>query len=322
MSRLPPHIVTDDESGIRLDRWFKRHFPTQSHGQLQKMLRTGQIRIGGRRVQASTRIQAGQDVRVPPQVIEPPRAQIAKLASRVSNDLKKMILFEDDDVIALNKPARLAVQGGTGLKENLDDMLKNLAQPGHGKPKLVHRLDRDTSGVILVARNAFAATRLAESFRNRTTQKIYWAVTLGVPKPAQGRIEAPLAKKGELMTIAEDRDDNVKTAITVYHNMETAKGTAAFVALWPKTGRTHQLRVHLSWIGTPILGDRLYGGLCETAFPSNALGQGLHLHARRLIIPHPRRGIIDIVAPLGAELRKTWRWFGFDERLDADFSDT
>jgi 23S rRNA pseudouridine955/2504/2580 synthase len=321
MTKLHTHIVTDDEVGIRLDRWFRRHFAAVTHGQLQRLLRTGQVRVGGKRTDASTRLVAGQEIRVPPQVIAPPKAHVEKELSRTFVQLKKLILYEDDDVIVLNKPARLAVQGGTGLKENLDEMLATLARAGQNKPKLVHRLDRDTSGVLLVARTAYAAAKLAESFRDRATQKIYWGVTLDVPQPKRGRIEAALLKQGEIMVVDKEGHEEAKSAITVYQVIESAKRQAAFVAMWPITGRTHQLRVHMAYIGTPLLGDRHYGGDRHSALPADELGKGLHLHARRLIIPHPRRGMIDVVAPLGFEMRKTWKWFGFDENAEVDFSD-
>ncbi|MGE3623186.1 MAG: RluA family pseudouridine synthase [Bdellovibrionales bacterium] len=321
---LKTQNVTSDESGIRLDRWFRRHFPGVSHGQLQKLLRTGQVRVDGKRAEANTRLEEGQNIRVPPQATNaPPKEALAKRSARVTQELKKLILFEDDDVIAINKPPGLAVQGGTGLKENLDDMLGNLAGQGKSKPKLVHRLDRDTTGVLLLARNALAATRLTEAFRQRTTQKIYWAVTAGVPKPAKGKITAPLIKHGEIMKVAEDEaeEEEAKSATTIYQIVESAKKLAAFVALWPVTGRTHQLRVHMTYVGTPIIGDRLYGDEKATALPVDEIGKGLHLHARRLVLPHPRRGTLDVVAPLPPEMRKTWGWFGFDPQADPDFSD-
>ena len=337
MSKLQMYKVEDDEAGIRLDRWFKRHFPSLSHGQLEKMLRTGQIRVAGKRIESATRLEAGQDIRVPPQAIEMPKTEIAKKSARDANDIKKMILFEDEDVLVLNKPAGFAVQGGTGLINSIDHMLASLADEKHGKPKLVHRLDRDTSGVLLVARTTFAAMRLSESFRNRETQKIYWGVTLGVPKPERGRIEAALVKRGETMIIAGKKDmeqsrlreaqssrdgtTTAKNAVTVYQNMERAEYQAAFVAMWPVTGRTHQLRAHMAHIGTPLLGDRLYGMPTPEGFPSQDIGKGLHLHARKLIIPHPRHGVINVTAPLGVEMRKTWKWFGFNPTADADFSD-
>ena len=321
---LQTHQITPDEAGIRLDRWFKRHFATVTHGQLQKLLRTGQVRVDGKRAEANTRLEAGQSIRVPPQAaLAPPKEVLEKRSAREAQELKKLVIYEDDDVIAINKPPGLAVQGGTGLKENLDDMLAGLARQGQSKPKLVHRLDRDTSGVLVLARNAFAATKLTEAFRLRTTQKIYWAVTVGVPKPPRGKITAPLIKHGELMRVTQndEEEEAAKSATTLYQIVESAKNLAAFVALWPVTGRTHQLRVHMAYIGTPILGDRLYGGREGPAMPVDELGKGLHLHARKLILPHPRRGTLDLVAPLPPEMRQTWGWFGFDTNAEPDFSD-
>jgi 23S rRNA pseudouridine955/2504/2580 synthase len=320
MSKLQMHKVEDDEEGVRLDRWFKRHFPAVTHGQLQKMLRTGQVRVAGKRADASDRLEKGQDIRVPPQVMEPEQ-EVAKKSARDASDIKKLIIFEDDDVLVLNKPPGLAVQGGTGIKSSVDKMLEALAHPKHGKPKLVHRLDRDTSGVLLVAKTAFAATRMSESFRHRDTRKIYWAVTLGVPKPEKGRIDKALVKRGEKMEIAGKKDEDSKKAITVYQNVERALFQAAFVAMWPITGRTHQLRVHMASIGTPLLGDPIYGEPTPEGFPTTELGKGLHLHARRLILPHPRKGTIDVTAPLGAEMKKTWKWFGFDQNSADDLSE-
>ncbi len=332
-TKLFNHSVAAEDDGIRLDRWFRRHFPALTHGALQKLLRTGQVRIDGKRAESSSRLAAGQEIRVPPQATEiapvkraksPDDVAAGKVAKPEGYQLKKLVLYEDDDVIVLNKPAGLAVQGGTGLKENIDDMLTVFEHRKHGKPKLVHRLDRDTSGVLLIARSASVAAKLSESFRNRATQKIYWAVTCGVPMPERGRIDAPLIKKGEIMAIAESKKDREesKTAVTLYQVMESAKGQSAFVALWPITGRTHQLRIHMAaCCGTPLLNDQPYGGALPEGLPGDELGKGLHLHARRLMIPHPKRGVIDVVAPLGVEMRKTWRWFGFDQNAEADFSE-
>ncbi len=322
MSKRQMQKVEDDEAGIRMDRWFKRHFPSLSHGQLEKMIRTGQIRVEGKRCSASLRLEAGQEIRVPPQIAEPTAQRTLKTARDI-NDIKKMILFEDEEVLVLNKPAGLAVQGGTGLKSSVDHMLASMADEKRGKPKLVHRLDRDTSGVLLVARTPFAAAKLTESFRKHETRKIYWGITIGAPKPAHGRIQAPLARHGEKMVVVGEEEheaEGVKDAITIYRIIEQAQSKAAFLALWPVTGRTHQLRVHMASVGTPLLGDRLYGVPAPKGFPSEEIGKGLHLHARRLVIPHPRKGVIDVTAPLGPDMRKTFDWFGFDRDADIDLS--
>lgn len=317
-------IITADEAEMRLDRWLKRHFPFLTQGHVQKLLRTGHIRVDGKRAEAADRLKTAQVIRIPPHLEAerntPDKASIAWPAAKLAR-LQAMILFEDDDVLVLNKPAGLAVQGGTGIKESLDDLLMAFSRDGKSRPKLVHRLDRETSGVLLIARTPFAAARLAEAFRLHTTQKIYWAATLGAPKPATGEIDAPLIKSGEIMRVATPADHESKKAVTLYQTVEKRKGALAFVALSPLTGRTHQLRVHLASKGTPILGDRLYGGAVPEGIPAGEIGKGLHLHARRLIIPHPRRGVIDVTAPLGPAMQKTWAWSGFDQEADILFAD-
>jgi len=336
--------VAEDDDGVRVDRWFRRHFPQLNHNQLEKLLRTGQVRINGRRAKASDRLSSGQILRLPPQIAKCCSLDNAENAGkrpiRNVSRLKQWVLYEDDDVVALNKPAGLAVQGGTGLRENLDDSLMVFSRDGKTKPKLVHRLDRDTSGVLLIAKNDFAAAKLAAAFRHRDTEKIYWAVTVGVPKPLRGTVEAALVKRGEKMIVDESirhsafgiqgtppRNrkaistppqgggdhfmNRVKNAVTVFRVVESAARKAAFVELRPLTGRTHQLRAHMAHLGTPILGDRLYGGEIPAGLPEGEIGEGLHLHARRLVIPHPRRGVVDVTAPLGHNMQKTWKWLGF-----------
>lgn len=323
---MPGLNVEPDDAGMRLDRWIKRHFPDLTHARLQKLLRTGQIRVNGKRAESFTHLEPGQTVRLPPQILSggdrrPAGKDRTDSAAPAGARLRSMLLFEDPDVVALNKPAGLAVQGGTGLKENVDDSLMALSRDGKMRPKLVHRLDRDTSGVLLIARSNFAATKLTAAFRGRDTRKIYWAVTVGVPKPLQGRIDAPLVKRGEKMIVAQHDDEQARKAMTLYKVLENAAGKAALVALMPLTGRTHQLRVHMASLGCPILGDRLYGGEKPEGLPMGELGKGLHLHARRLVLPHPRGGLIDVTAPLSQAMRKTFRWFGFEESDGTEFDD-
>ncbi|WP_207484314.1 RluA family pseudouridine synthase [Arenibaculum pallidiluteum] len=319
MNEVRTLVVAADEAEIRLDRWFKRHFPQIGHGHLEKLLRTGQVRVDGKRAKAATRLEAGQSVRVPPVTAEPAAPAAPRVSERDAAWLRSLVLFRDEDVIALDKPAGLAVQGGTNTARHLDGMLDALRFDAAERPRLVHRLDKDTSGVLLLARSAFAAARLAETFRGKDARKYYWAVTAGVPKPLQGKIDAPLAKEagpqGERVAAGAEEG---RRAVSLYQVIEAAGKRAAWVALWPLTGRTHQLRVHMAAIGTPILGDGKYGG--EGAFISGAeVPKQIHLHARRIILPHPRKGgRIDVTAPLPPHMRATWSYFGFDGEDDGD----
>jgi 23S rRNA pseudouridine955/2504/2580 synthase len=235
----------------------------------------------------------------------------------VVEDLLARVLYRDPDVIIFNKPAGLAVQGGTGMTNHLDAMLDELKFEADERPKLVHRLDKETSGVLVLARNAFAAARLTASFRSRETRKIYWAVTVGVPQPFQGRIDLALTKVGEKVVTGEGGD--AKHAVTLYSVMENTGKSAAFVALWPRTGRTHQLRAHMAAIGNPILGDGKYGG-ADAAVQGAEVSKELHLHARRIVIPHPRDGgrLIDVTAPLPEQMKATWKYFGFETNNKED----
>ncbi|WP_114394250.1 RluA family pseudouridine synthase [Oleisolibacter albus] len=319
-------LVDADEAEMRLDRWFKRHFPQLSHIQLQKLLRTGQVRVDGKRAEANSRLAAGQSVRIPPLPdAPPPPAEGARpvkrpaISDKEAEALRRRVLYRDSDVIVLDKPAGMAVQGGTGQSKHLDAMLDALMFDATERPKLVHRLDKDTSGCLVLARTSFAATRLTSAFRSRDARKIYWAVTVGVPDPRQGRIDLALAKEaasgGERMAVDEEEGQH---AITYYTVLEHAHRRAAFVALWPRTGRTHQLRVHMNAIGTPILGDGKYAG--QNAFLEGGaeVKRQLHLHARRIILPHPRHGTIDVTAPLPEHMRPAWDYFGFSANLKED----
>ncbi len=324
MSGVQQIEISEADSDQRLDRWFKRRFPALSHGRLEKLLRTGQVRLDGKRAKASDRVEAGQVVRVPPldqpataeALPERPRSEHARLADeRLGKQLQKAVLYKDDDVLVINKPAGLAVQGGTGLSTSVDALLDALRFGAKERPRLVHRLDRDTSGVLILARNAKAAKNLAESFRHKETRKIYWAVVVGVPKIHHGRIDAPLQKSGgKADGRSRERvhiDEEGKHAVTEFALVEKAGRNAAWLALMPVTGRTHQLRAHCVALGTPILGDGKYAG-AEAFIARDNLSNQLHLHARQLTIPHPtRKGVIDVTAPLPEHMKKTWTFLGF-----------
>jgi 23S rRNA pseudouridine955/2504/2580 synthase len=312
--------VGRDEDGIRLDRWFKRHYPGLTHGRLEKLLRTGQIRVDGGRAKAADRLTAGQNLRLPPQVAlggleEKPRPAPHQMAGESLQDL---VLYMDGSVIVINKPPGLATQGGSGLTKHIDGMLDSLAFEKKQRPRLVHRLDRDTSGVLVIARTVSAAASLSASLAHRDAAKIYWALVKGVPNPKYGRISAALAKEGghgprgrdERMAVVEEGEDGAKTAITEYAVLGQAGEEYSFVAAKPLTGRTHQIRVHLASLGTPIVGDFKYGG-------SESRGKGeledkLHLHARSIDIARPDGGRLLVSAPLPNHMKKAWELFGFD----------
>jgi 23S rRNA pseudouridine955/2504/2580 synthase len=306
-------MVGDGEGELRLDRWFKRHFPELSHGRLEKLLRTGQVRVDGKRATAGDRLAPGQVIRVPPLAPTTPKPEPRPIGDREAAGLRRLVLHRDDDVIAIDKPAGLAVQGGTGTPHHLDAMLDALRFDADERPRLVHRLDRDTSGVLLLARTAAVAAHLAETFRDKESEKLYWAVVVGVPAPRTGRIDRSMAKRrghgGE--RVALDGEDGQR-AITDYRVLDAAVRRAAWLELKPVTGRTHQLRVHCLAIGTPILGDGKYGG-ANAFVPGAELPQQLHLHARAIAVPHPRGGMLAVTAPLPAHMRETFGYFGFAE---------
>jgi len=320
MIQVVTRTVETGEAELRLDRWFRRHYPQLTHGRLQKLLRTGQVRVDGKRAAANLRLKAGQSIRVPPiGDAPPPKAAARPVPEREARRLRQAVLYRDDDVIAIDKPAGLAVQGGTSTPHHLDAMLDALKFGHHERPRLVHRLDRDTSGVLLLGRTPAAAAKLAEAFRAKETRKVYWAIVAGRPKIERGRIDAALAKRlgahGERVMRAEEDDEDARRAVTLYATLDAAGDRAAWLALWPVTGRTHQLRAHCALIGHPILGDGKYGG--EAAFLPG-LARRLHLHARSIAVPRPRGGILNVAAPLPEELRATWKFLGFDWRRDDD----
>ena len=324
MSRVTTLEVQARESELRLDRWFKRRFPALTHGRLEKLLRTGQIRVDGKRAKADHRVREGEIVRLPPGIESaPPPRERAAVSDADAALVRGLVIHRDGDVIVLNKPPGLAVQGGTDTPRHLDGMLDALREEGGERPRLVHRLDRDTSGVLVLAAHARAAASLAQAFRAKTTTKIYWALVVGKPKLASGRIDMPLAKeagpKGE--RVAAGAED-AQRAITLYRTIESAGNRLSWVAFMPITGRTHQLRVHAAEaLGTPIVGDVKYGG--AKAIIGGDVSAKLHLHARAVILPHPAGGELRITADLPPHMKASWALFGLDATAEpfADFAD-
>lgn len=309
--------VTGEDDGIRLDRWFRRNLPEVSFGMVSRWARTGQLRLDGKRATPGDRVLAGQSIRVPPQTEEAPEAPKKRLPKREKltdeevDFVRSLVIYEDPAAIVVNKPPGLATQGGTKTKDHLDRLLDGLVAEDRPRPKLVHRLDKDTSGALLVARTPRAAAFFSKSFSGRTARKVYWAIVTGVPAIDDGLIELPLAKQpgtgGEKMHVDEAEGVPARTR---YRVIERAGNRAAWVELQPLTGRTHQLRVHMLAIGHPILGDGKYGGL--DAFLTGAISRKLHLHARRLRIDHPDEGRIDVTADLPDHFAATLASLGFD----------
>lgn len=324
--------VAEREAGMRLDRWFRVHFPEVGHGYLQKLLRSGQVRVDAKRVEAGARLEAGAQVRVPKAARTPREGgQGAKSAtpsaSQADRDLiESMILYEDDDVLVLNKPFGIAVQGGTGTRRHIDGILAGMADRFGDRPRLVHRLDRDTTGVLLVAKHRAAAAKLGRTFQTRSAAKTYWALVKGVPRPPQGKIEAALVKasgpEGDRVRRARPGEQKeAMHATTHYSVVDRVAHKASWVSLKPVTGRQHQLRAHMELIGHTIVGDNKYEGGMD--LPAENITPKLHLHARRLIIPHPSgrgtQGKIDVTAPLPPHMQETWELLGLDaRRFDKD----
>lgn len=320
MSGVESIAVAEDEAGLRLDRWFKRHYPGLSHGRLEKMLRTGQVRLDGKRARANARITGGQMIRVPP-VTGDTGAMAPKSVSVSSGDaeaIQASVLYRDNHLIAINKPPGLAVQGGTGTSRHVDAMLDALRFDGKERPRLVHRLDKDTSGVLLIARHVSAAAHFAEAFRSKRALKTYWALVAGTPNEDMGVIEAAIRKGGggsEKVYAAPDG----KPAVTNYMMVDRAGDKLAWLALAPETGRTHQLRVHCAMIGNPILGDGKYGG--KGAYPEGTEGiaRKMHLHARWIRVFGMNGEKIEVMAPLSEHMTSAWKFFGFDENAAPNY---
>jgi 23S rRNA pseudouridine955/2504/2580 synthase len=311
--------VTADEAGMRVDRFLEARFPGLSFSHIQRIVRKGELRVNGKRVETKDRLEPGQAVRIPPLAVEKPQEgpRASKGDAEDRAFLKSIILYEDDDMMVLDKPMGLAVQGGSGTRRHVDGMLASLIGKDGQRPRLVHRLDKDTSGCLVVAKTRFAASALARSFRSRDTRKTYWALVAGVPRVKQGRISTYLAKgedeEGDSrMHVARHGDEGASHAVTYYAVVETAAQKLAWLSLKPVTGRTHQLRAHTAHIGHPIVGDPKYFDIENWELPGGIQNR-LHLLARRIVVPHPRTGKpVDVTAKLPPHMQQSWNLLGFD----------
>lgn len=337
MSGVRHLTVSEDEADQRLDRWFRRRFPDVPHGRLERMLRKGEIRVDGGRAKAADRLHPGQSVRVPPLPVaddspapasaRPARDAPAILSGADGEFIRSLVLFRDGYVIAINKPPGLPSQGGSGQHRHVDGMLGGLCYERQDRPRLVHRLDKDTSGVLLLGRTPMAAANLSAALRSRAARKTYWAAVVGAPKPPAGTIKTTLVKDSlrgpnEKMRVAPWEEaaqiDGAKRAITDYASIESLSDRTSWLALRPVTGRTHQLRAHMGAIGHPIVGDGKYRGERESVSLGGAVSGKLHLHARRIEIPHPKTGAPLIVeAPLPDHMRKSWAALGWSIETEA-----
>lgn len=341
MSGVQRQIVAEADGGQRIDRWLRRMYPHLSQGRIEKMCRKGELRLDGGRVKSSTRVEAGQEVRIPPIPVEdltqqaPKATQVSQADARLIRDC---VIWMDDHIIALNKPPGLPTQGGSKQTRHVDGLAEALKFGFEDKPRLVHRLDKDTSGVLLLARTQAMARALTAAIRHRETRKIYWAVVAGVPTPYLGEIKYGLVKasghgrqgEGEKMQAVHPRDidstPGAKRAHTLYATLYRVAGRASWVAMEPVTGRTHQLRAHMAEIGHPIIGDGKYGGSGQEnmgdgwgAKLGGIISSKLHLHARMMRFEHPvARKPMTITAPLPDHIKQTFDTFGWTEDLAAE----
>ncbi|WP_102830388.1 RluA family pseudouridine synthase [Bartonella bovis] len=306
---------------MRLDRWFKMHYPGLAFGYLQKLLRSGQVRVDGRRVKTDIRLVVGQSIRVPFLSVDNKRNLSATDKTIHDQDklaiLEKMLLYKDPKIFVLNKPTGLAVQGGSGLTCHIDGMLDVWRNKKGEKPRLVHRLDRETSGVLIIARSRGAAQALTAAFRARETKKTYWALVRGVPRKKQDKISTWMVKEttaqGDKMRVCEHGEPDSSHAVSYYRVLDTRGRVLSWLEMEPYTGRTHQLRVHAAYMNHPIIGDSKYffsDGHWELP---GGIQNRLHLHARRIRIPHPSGGILDIIAPLPPHMVQSFNLLAFNE---------
>jgi 23S rRNA pseudouridine955/2504/2580 synthase len=310
--------VEPDEAGMRVDRFLVARFPKLAFTHIQRIVRKGELRVEGRRAKPNDRLEPGQKVRLPPLRIEeqkPSRSPAKDEDDRAF--LRSITLYEDGDLLVLNKPMGLAVQGGSGMKRHVDGLLDALRSESGEKPRLVHRLDKDTAGCLVIAKTRFAAATLAKSFRSRAARKIYWALVAGVPRLRQGRISTYLARAEEgesdaRMRLSRHGAEGASHALTYYAVVDTAAQKLSWLSLKPVTGRTHQLRAHAAHIGHPIVGDPKYFDVENWQLPGGIQNR-LHLLARRIVIPHPRTGRpVDVTAPLPPHMQQSFNLLGFE----------
>lgn len=310
--------VTEDENDMRLDRFIMSRFPQVPNVVLQKLARKGDLRVNSKRVDVSHRVGTADLVRLPPLHIEAKASKPVNVKAMGDNKeaISAMIIYEDSDVMVLNKPAGLSVQGGSGTFRHIDGMLEAFTSEKGEKPRLVHRIDKDTSGCLVIAKTRFAASHLTKTFRTRSARKIYWAVLAGVPKPKQGRVSSWIAKEQRedesRMVRSKHGAEGATHALSYYATVDTMAQKLAWVSLKPVTGRTHQLRVHMAEIGHSIIGDPKYFSKENFEVPGGIQNK-LHLHARRIVVPHPRgQGTIDVSAPLPDHMLQTFNLVGWD----------
>lgn len=319
MSEVKNVTVTEQDNTIRLDRWFARHYPTLKNGQLQRLIRGKNIRVNQQRTTADYRLKTGDIIRIPPLTANE-KSNLPRDLSKADIDfMKSLVIYKDDSVLVLNKPAGIAVQGGSKTERHIDGMLDALRFEKNEKPHLVHRLDKDTSGVLVIGRTANDAARLAACFKSRQAQKIYWCVVAGKPKLLSGKIDAPLAKLanvrgGEQMKVDFDTGQRAQT---LYRVVDSLSRKASWLEMAPLTGRTHQLRVHCATLNTPIVGDVKYGG--ERAVSLGLANEKkMHLHARAIQMPHPVKGMLRVTAELPQHMKETFNFLGFSESDSQD----
>lgn len=308
MSAVEFAIVDEKDDDIRLDRWFQRHYPDLKHGMLERLIKNKNIKLNKAKTTAGTRVHTGDEIRVPP--LDAPKRDDSpmRLAKKDIQMMQNLVIYKDNEMIILNKPAGLAVQGGSKTTRHIDGLLDALRFEKNEKPHLVHRLDKETSGVLVLARSTNVAARLTEAFKTRAVHKVYWAVVAGKPQLLSGKIDAPLTKEKDKVVVDFNHGER---AVSVYEVIDSAGKKASWLALSPLTGRTHQLRVHLTEVlKTPILGDNKYGKQSLTE-----MGDGLHLHARAIEIQNPKTGKrIQVIAELPPHMKETFRLLGFDEK--------